>query len=112
MSKRAARRPGAAADPADLVELAGMLKALAHPNRLRLFEEIRRAGQTTLTDGHACFLNRVIERLEIGAPTVSHHLKELVTAGLVTTEKQGKFVLCRVSPGALDRLARFFAPVR
>ena len=94
---------------ADHAVLAKMLKALAHPNRLRLFEEIRGAGETTLEAGHACFLNHVIEQVKIGAPTVSHHLKELVNAGLVVTERQGKFVLCRVDPTGVEKLARFFA---
>lgn len=88
--------------------LARMLKALSHPNRLRLFEEIRGAGAASLPEGHGCFLSRVIEQLEIGAPTVSHHLKELVDAGLVTTERQGKFVVCRINPRALERLSGFF----
>lgn len=93
---------------ADHVDLAKMLKALSHPNRLQLFQEIRGAGETALSAGHACFLNHLVEQVKIGAPTVSHHLKELVNAGLVKTEKQGKFVLCRVDPSALERLARFF----
>jgi len=85
-----------------------MLKALSNPNRLKLFEEIRGAGETSYEGGHGCFLNHVIEHLKIGAPTVSHHLKELVNAGLVLTEKQGKFVLCRVHQQNLEQLARFF----
>jgi DNA-binding transcriptional ArsR family regulator len=93
----------------DRATLARMLKALAHPNRLRLFDEIRGAGHGRLASGHACFLNQIIDAVKIGAPTVSHHLKELVDAGLVTTEKQGKYVLCRVNPASVDRLARFFA---
>ena len=88
--------------------LVKMLKALSNPNRLRLFEEIRRAGESTYEGGTACFLNHVVEHLKIGAPTVSHHLKELVNAGLVVTEKQGKFVLCRVHQAYFGQLGRFF----
>jgi DNA-binding transcriptional ArsR family regulator len=88
--------------------LTRMLKALAHPNRLRLFEEIRKAGET-LMSGHGCLLGQIVQKLQVGAPTVSHHLKELVNAGLVSTERQGKYVLCRVDVTAIDRLAAFFA---
>jgi DNA-binding transcriptional ArsR family regulator len=35
--------------------------------------------------------------MKIGAPTVSHHMKELVNAGLVITEKQEKFSRARVN---------------
>ena len=64
--------------------LVKMLKALSNPNRLKLFEEIRGAGETTYEGGHGCFLNHVIEHLKIVAPTVSHPPKALVNAGVKT----------------------------
>lgn len=90
-------------------KLVKVFKALGHPNRLRLFTEIWKAGDASFEDGHVCFLQDVMERLSVGAPTVSHHLKELVSAGLISTEKQGKFVTCRVSPKMLEELRIFFA---
>lgn len=84
-------------------------KALGHENRFRLFMEIWREGSGSYSEGHTCFLTDVIERLNVGAPTVSHHLKELVAAGLISTEKQGKFVTCRVNPKALEAIRVFFA---
>jgi len=87
--------------------LVKMFKALANPNRLRLFEEIRR-GESTEPMTAGCSLRKVINRLSIGAPTVSHHLKELVNAGLISTERRGKFVHCTVNEGALDELETYF----
>ena len=84
-----------------------MLKALGHPNRFRLFVEIRK-GARSYEDGHTCMLTPIIERLSIGAPTVSHHLKELVQADLVQTAREGKFLTCRVNPDALVQLQAFF----
>ncbi|MSP61583.1 MAG: ArsR family transcriptional regulator [Myxococcales bacterium] len=84
-----------------------MLKALGHPNRFRLFVEILK-GASSYEDGHTCLLTPIIARLNIGAPTVSHHLKELVHAELVTTARDGKFLACRVNPDALARLQTFF----
>lgn len=89
--------------------LAKMCKALGHPNRLRLFVEIVEAGERSFEEGHRCFLNTIMERLDVGAPTVSHHLKELVNADLVATDREGKFVTCRVNDEAMRALARFFA---
>jgi DNA-binding transcriptional ArsR family regulator len=43
---------------------------------------------------------------------VSHHLKELRTAGLVTCEKQGQRVHCSVNWGVLEELQRFLAGTR
>jgi DNA-binding transcriptional ArsR family regulator len=86
-----------------------MFKALAHPNRFRLFLEILQERQSSFENGHACFLHAIMEKLDVGAPTVSHHLKELVNAGLITTERKGKYVTCRVSETALEQIRGFFA---
>ena len=93
----------------DLKELAQMFKALSNMNRLRLFLEILREQQRDFRDHKSCLLNPIMGRLKIGAPTVSHHLKELVNAGLVTTERQGKYLTCSVSSGAMRQLESFFA---
>lgn len=90
-------------------ELTKAFKALSNPNRFRLFEEIRDAGRTSFSEGFGCVLNHVVARLSIGAPTVSHHLKELVNAGLVETKKQGRFVHCRVNDDLLATLSAYFA---
>lgn len=92
----------------DETKLAKMFKALAHPNRLRLFTEIRESGARSFERGHTCLLQDVMEALDVGAPTVSHHLKELVSAELIATERDGKFVRCRVNSEALDALKAFF----
>ena len=42
-----------------------------------------------------CCVSDIIGSLKIGAPTVSHHLKELSNAGLIVTERQGKFLIAR-----------------
>jgi DNA-binding transcriptional ArsR family regulator len=44
------------------------------------------------------------ERLGIGAPTVSHHMKTLVEAGLVASEKRGTWVYYRLRPEAIRHL--------
>jgi DNA-binding transcriptional ArsR family regulator len=87
--------------------LVKMFKALSNPNRYRLFDEIRKSGGSSFEEGHTCFLNTIIDKLSIGAPTVSHHLKELVNAGLVVTEKDGKFVQCRIDVGGVALLKEF-----
>lgn len=86
-----------------------MFKALAHPNRFQLFLEIMKVGESDFAEGHACFLHTIMERLNVGAPTVSHHLKELTNAGLIITERKGKFVTCRVDAEAFAALGSFFA---
>lgn len=89
-------------------KLVKMFKALSNPNRLRLFTEIVASQGRAFDDGHTCFLHTIMERLDIGAPTVSHHLKELVNAELILTDREGKYVTCRANEEALDELAAFF----
>lgn len=91
-------------------KLVKMFKALGHPNRLRLFQEIRQQGERAYETGHVCFLQDVMDALKVGAPTVSHHLKELVSAGLVRTAREGKYVTCRIDERAVAVLGDFLAP--
>lgn len=44
------------------------------------------------------------ELLGIGAPTVSHHMKTLLEAGLVVAEKRGLWVYYRLAPRAIDEI--------
>lgn len=83
----------------DSARLAARFKALADPNRLRLLSLIA-AGDS----GEACVCD-LTGPLDLGQPTVSHHLKILVDAGLVTREKRGVWAYYSVVPGALDDLA-------
>ena len=90
----------------DVDNLARMFKALANPNRLRLFMNLLEESKLDLAKGrvHDCFLTKLLGGLDLGAPTVSHHVKELSDAGLINTERDGKQLICSVDPDALARL--------
>ena len=76
--------------------LAGALKVLADPARLRLLSLI-----ATAEAGEACACD-LVEPLDRSQPTVSHHLSVLTEAGLLHREKRGKWAWYRVDH---DRLA-------
>ncbi|MEV8144782.1 metalloregulator ArsR/SmtB family transcription factor [Specibacter sp. NPDC078709] len=80
-------------------ESARILKALSDPNRLRLLSIVK-AGD----GGEACVCD-LTEPLDLGQPTVSHHLKILVDAGLLEREKRGTWAYYSLVPGALERAA-------
>lgn len=56
---------------------------------------------------HRC-VGDLAKELEIVPSTVSHHLKELTQAGLITTERCGREIRCRVEPKLLRELGEFF----
>lgn len=84
-----------------------MFKALANPNRLRLFMNLLEESKLDLARGriHDCFLVKLLGGLgDLGAPTVSHHVKELSDAGLIHTQRDGKQLICSVDPKGLAKL--------
>lgn len=85
--------------------LARMFKALGDPNRVKLLSMIAASA-----DGEACICD-MTGPVGLSQPTVSHHMKLLVEAGLATREQRGKWAYYRVTPGALGSLASALAPV-
>lgn len=80
-------------------ELAAVFKALSDPVRLRLLSLIAsHAGQ------EACVCD-VSAGFEVSQPTISHHLKVLREAGLLSSERRGSWVYYRVEPAALQQLS-------
>lgn len=75
-----------------------ILKALADPKRFELLERIARSSCPM-----GCSALR--PALAISPATLSHHIKELETAGLIHVERQGKFHFLTVRPGVLEALA-------
>jgi len=82
----------------DIKRLAKVLKALSHPNRLEIYLALAKKNQTAQFDaGGECLITDIIRSLKIGAPTISHHLKELENADLITTERRGKFLIAKLN---------------
>jgi ArsR family transcriptional regulator, arsenate/arsenite/antimonite-responsive transcriptional repressor len=87
----------------DAQRKAQVFKALADPNRLRLLSIVK-AGAS----GEACVCD-LTEPLDLGQPTVSHHLKILVDTGLLRREKRGTWAYYSLVPGALEQAADLLA---
>lgn len=87
-------------DQDNAVDLARSLKALADPARLRLISMV------AAHDGAEACVCDLTEPLGLSQPTVSHHLKVLVDAGMLTRSKRGTWAYYRLVPGALDSVAR------
>lgn len=85
-------------DDDDAASLASQLKALADPTRLRLLSMI-----ATSPTGELCACN-LPEALDKSQPTVSHHLSQLVGAGVVEREQRGKWAWFRLDATCLTAI--------
>jgi ArsR family transcriptional regulator len=72
-------------------------KALADPRRMQVLEVI--AGQ------EECPCQRLRDEFPISKATISHHIKELVRAGLIDARKDGQFLHCEVRREVLEAYA-------
>lgn len=89
------------------VELERVLKALADRHRLRIVNLLLRAG------GEPVCVCEVQPLLGLSQGTVSHHLKQLVEAGVIEREGRGTYSYYSLVPGALDAVCGVFsAPAR
>jgi ArsR family transcriptional regulator len=85
---------------AEAEQLAVRVKALADPARLRLLSLIQAA------EGDEACTCELTGAVGLSQPTVSHHLRRLAEAGLVTGERRGRWTYYRVVPEAMASLAR------
>jgi ArsR family transcriptional regulator, arsenate/arsenite/antimonite-responsive transcriptional repressor len=87
----------------DAAELAALLKALADPARLRLVSIVAASATGEVC---ACDLTALIDRSQ---PTVSHHLTQLVKAGILRREQRGRWAWFRLGDERLQALGAALA---
>jgi ArsR family transcriptional regulator len=73
-----------------------LLSALADPTRLEILRQLAGSAEVCACDFTSC--------CDVSQPTVSHHLKVLRDAGVVTSERRGNWVFYRIAPNLIDRL--------
>jgi DNA-binding transcriptional ArsR family regulator len=74
-----------------------LLTALADPTRLAIVRELAGSTETCACDLTSC--------CDVRQPTVSHHLRVLREAGIVTSERRGQWIYYRLAPEVSTRLA-------
>lgn len=89
----------------DINALTRAFKALSHPNRLSIYLTLLAQDEAEL---RSCSLSTLIDHLDIGAPTVSHHTRELVNADLIHVTRKGRFLHCQLNDEMRHRLGQFF----
>ena len=84
----------------DLLSIADFSKAIAHPARLAILQ--------TLAAKNTCICGEIVEVLPLAQATVSQHLKELKTIGLIKGEVDGKKSCYCIDYGALAKFKNAF----
>jgi ArsR family transcriptional regulator len=85
----------------EAADLAAVLKALADPVRLRLVSIIGASGEACACD--------FPELLGKSQPTISHHLSQLVSAGILEREQRGKWAWFSINQGRVDEVRAVLA---
>lgn len=98
----APQRPALSDDEAE--RLAAVLKAVAEPTRLRLLSMV------AASEGQEACVCDLTEPVGLSQPTVSHHMKVLVDAGLLEREKRGVWAYYRLVPDRLAAVAQALTP--
>jgi ArsR family transcriptional regulator len=93
----------------DIELLEQQLKALADPTRRQIVELLKRRGccscdEVSAADPGLCVCD-LEGGLKLSQPTISHHIQVLREAGLIETQKIGRWLYCKRNEQALDRLA-------
>ncbi len=85
-----------------------IFKALSSEQRLKILEMLFKLGKSD----ECCVpvekgFSKACEQIEISRSTISHHFKELENAGLISCERQGQSILCKVNEEALEQIRHF-----
>jgi ArsR family transcriptional regulator len=73
-----------------------LFAALADPTRLAIVRQLANDDETCACDFSSC--------CDVGQPTVSHHLRVLREAGVVSAERRGQWIFYRLDPSTAERL--------
>jgi ArsR family transcriptional regulator, arsenate/arsenite/antimonite-responsive transcriptional repressor len=82
-------------------DAAARLEALGNPTRLRIYRALVRAGDAGMSVG------KLQTRLELAGSTLSHHLKTLLTVGLIGQERQATTLICRANYDVMRGIVDF-----
>ena len=79
----------------DFIVHARIFKAMSDENRLRIIDLLKEKERTA---------SDLLDLMDFGQSTLSHHMKILMNAGVVSAKRQGKWVIYSIDPGVMDRM--------
>jgi DNA-binding transcriptional ArsR family regulator len=84
-----------------LDDAAVRLEALGNPTRLKVYRALVRAGEAGMPVG------RLQDKLKVAPSTLSHHIKTLVTAGLISQVRESTTLVCHANYDVMQGLVDF-----
>ncbi len=84
-------------------EIAQMAKALGHPARIAIVEYLIKVD--------ACICGDIVNELPLAQPTVSQHLRELKSAGIIKGNIEGTAICYCIDKTAIDKLLQFITQI-
>ncbi|HYC65914.1 MAG TPA: metalloregulator ArsR/SmtB family transcription factor [Reyranellaceae bacterium] len=84
-----------------LDDVAARLEALGNPTRLKIYRALVRAG------GDGMSVGKLLNKVTIAPSTLSHHIKALVTVGLVTQTREATTLVCHANYDVMRGLVGF-----
>lgn len=94
----------------DAKKLAKIMKALSNENRVALYMEIAKQKESDFK-APECTISDIVKLFGLSPPTISHHLKELTNADLITTEKRGKFLVAKINRETLAEVKQVLSGI-
>lgn len=85
----------------EIYEAVKAMSSLAHETRLGIFRLLVQAGSAGLSVG------QINDAMQVAAPTLSFHLKELVHAGLLSSRHEGRFIYYQANYEAMNELLAY-----
>ena len=97
----------------NIPNLAKVFRALSDKNRLKILLFVYKK-ECECKDSQPSFKNEACIKdlsklLNITTPTISHHIKELVNAGLIITKREGKWVYCKINKKEFEKACIFLS---
>lgn len=90
-----------------------IFRALSDVNRLKIllfvYKKECNCEDSQLSCQNETCIKDLSKLLNITTPTISHHIKELVNAGLIITKKEGKWVYCKVNRKTFEKVCIFLS---
>ena len=91
-------------------QLAKIMKALSNENRLNLYMEIAKKEVSEI-ETQKCNISDIVKIFGLSPPTISHHIKELANADLITTEKRGKYLVAWINKKKLAEVKKILSSI-